>query len=73
MNTPKHHIKTKLSCKEVAAIGWFMTCHNVSFIAIYGISSMLITKVFPNKDDANTPFNISDKSKIYEKYEQRYR
>ena len=68
MNTPQTSYQTKLSRKAVAAIGWFMTWVIMfPIFVIYGVSSMLITKVFPNKDDANTPFNISDKSKIYPK------
>ena len=75
MKFPQQHI-TKLSRKVVAIIGYVMTWFIMfPFFVLTGIFHIVMDKVIdnenlniiPNQDDANTPFNVSDKSKIYPK------
>ena len=64
-STPNTSIKAKLTSKVVALLGYFVTWFVMfPIFVVGGILTILVDRVFPSKDDANTRLTISDESKI---------
>ena len=64
-STPNTSNKAKLTSKVVALIGYFVTWFVMfPIFVVGGILTILVDRVFPSKDDANTRLTISDESKI---------
>ena len=64
-STPNTSNKAKLTSKVVALLGYFVTWFVMfPIFVVGGILTILVDRVFPSKDDANTRLTISDESKI---------
>lgn len=64
-STPNTFNKTNLTSKVVALLGHFVTWFVMfPIFVVGGILTILVDRVFPSKDDANTRLTISDESKI---------
>ena len=64
-STPNTSTKAKLTSKVVALLGYFVTWFVMfPIFVVGGILTILVDRVFPSKDDANTRLTISDESKI---------
>ena len=64
-STPNTSNKAKLTSKVVALLGHFVTWFVMfPIFVVGGILTILVDRVFPSKDDANTRLTISDESKI---------
>ena len=64
-STPNTFNKTNLTSKVVALLGNFVTWFVMfPIFVVGGILTILVDRVFPSKDDANTRLTISDESKI---------